>query len=65
MSTYLVEKDGFTPSATIAEMLSDSGRAMTKEEAKEYAQRKGLTFIEGDLIISGWADDKGHGNRGV
>ena len=65
LSTYLVEKAGFIPSATIAEMLSDSGKAMTREEAKEYAQRKGLTFIEGDLIISGWADDKGHGNRGV
>ncbi|MHB8361745.1 MAG: 3,4-dihydroxy-2-butanone-4-phosphate synthase [Thermoplasmataceae archaeon] len=65
LSSYVVEKAGFTPSATIAEMLSDSGNAMTKEEAMEYAKIKGLTFIEGDLIISGWADEKGHGNRGV
>ncbi|MHB1493744.1 MAG: 3,4-dihydroxy-2-butanone-4-phosphate synthase [Leptospirales bacterium] len=65
LSTYLVERAGFIPSATIAEMLSDTGNSMTKEEAMDYAKNRGLTFIEGDLIISGWSDEKGHGNRGV
>jgi 3,4-dihydroxy-2-butanone 4-phosphate synthase len=46
-------------------MLSDTGNSMTKEEAMDYAKNRGLTFIEGDLIISGWSNEKGHGDRGV
>lgn len=65
LSTYLVEKSGLVASATIAEMLSDSGNALAKDEAKEYARRHNLTFIEGKEIINQWAYEKSNGNRGL
>ncbi|MGP6219876.1 3,4-dihydroxy-2-butanone-4-phosphate synthase [Caldiplasma sukawensis] len=61
LSTYLVEAAGLYPSATIAEMLSDSGNSMKREEAEKFAQENELTFIEGKNIIAKWFDDKSYG----
>ncbi|AAT43297.1 3,4-dihydroxy-2-butanone-4-phosphate synthase [Picrophilus oshimae] len=55
LSTYLVEISGLIPSATIVEMLSDTGRSMTMEEAMAYARNHNYTFITGDEIISHWS----------
>ena len=57
LATYLVERAGLVPSATLAEMLSDSGRAMTFEEARNFAVEHNLTFIEGKEIIEKWTND--------
>jgi 3,4-dihydroxy-2-butanone 4-phosphate synthase len=38
-------------------MLSDSGRAMTFEEARNFAVEHNLTFIEGKEIIEKWTND--------
>lgn len=57
LSTYLMEKLDLFPSATLAEMLSPSGNAMTHDEAMRYASKNGLIFIEGKDIIDEWTND--------
>ncbi|MEM3676060.1 MAG: 3,4-dihydroxy-2-butanone-4-phosphate synthase [Thermoplasmataceae archaeon] len=61
LSTYLVEKAGFVPSATIVEMLGDDGYSLPEDKAREFAEKHYLTFIEGDDIIASWLDDQGNG----
>jgi 3,4-dihydroxy 2-butanone 4-phosphate synthase len=65
LSTYMVERAGLIPSATIVEMLSDSGRSMTKEEAMMFAREHSLSFIEGKDIIASWLNDQGNGYGSV
>lgn len=44
-----------TPSIAICEMLDDeSGLALDKKKAMEYAEKKGLVFIEGEEILEWW-----------
>ena len=62
LSTYLVEKAGLVPSATIVEMLDDDGKALSKEKAMKYAYENSLKFIEGSTIIDEWNNDQSHGN---
>ncbi|WP_287960195.1 3,4-dihydroxy-2-butanone-4-phosphate synthase [Acidiplasma sp.] len=57
LSTYLVEQAGLTPSATIVEMLSDSGYSMTYDETKKYADQNSLDIITGDEIIKYWGEN--------
>jgi len=46
---------GITPAVTICEMLDDrSGMALSKEDAKAYARRHGLVFVEGSEVIETW-----------
>ena len=54
LTTALMILAGVKPSATICEMLGDDGDAMTKEEVKSYAKRKGLVFVEGNDILEAW-----------
>ncbi|MGC8623184.1 MAG: 3,4-dihydroxy-2-butanone-4-phosphate synthase [Candidatus Micrarchaeia archaeon] len=54
LSTFVADNAGLLPTATIVEMLGDDGKSMSKDEAKSYAERNGLTFIEGKEIISYW-----------
>ncbi len=65
LGTFLVEKAGLIPSIAMVEMLSNTGRSMTKEEAIEYATVHSLTFIEGRTIIDEWSHDKGNGYGGL
>lgn len=51
LSTYIVEKAGLIPSATIVETLSDTFNAMTIEESKKYADKHNLVLIDGNDII--------------
>ncbi len=64
LATYMVESAGLYPSATIAEMLGDDGKAMSRTDAEKYAENHGLIFIEGKEIIRQWANEKGNGNGG-
>ncbi len=57
LATYLMDRLGLFPSATLAEMLSTSGNAMTHEEAERYATKNGLIFIEGKDIIDEWTNE--------
>lgn len=61
LSTYMVERAGLTPSATIVEMLSDSGRSMSKSESMKFAEDNSLSFIEGKDIIDTWLNDQSNG----
>jgi 3,4-dihydroxy 2-butanone 4-phosphate synthase len=54
LSTALVTMAGLIPSATICEMMGDDGRALTKEDAKEYAEARNLVFLEGQDVIEAW-----------
>lgn len=50
LSVALLEAAGLTPVATICEMLDDQGGSLPSEEAKKYAERHGLVFLEGGEI---------------
>jgi len=54
LTTALVTMAGLIPSATICEMMADDGRALSKEDAKEYAEAKNLVFLEGQDVIEAW-----------
>ena len=54
LSTALVTMAGLIPSATICEMMADDGRALTKEDAKKYAEARTLVFLEGQDVIDAW-----------
>ena len=54
LATALVTMAGLIPSATICEMMGDDGRALSKEDAKKYAQERNLVFLEGQDVIEAW-----------
>jgi len=54
LSVELARRGGLTPAMAICEMLSDSGNAATKEEAKKYAKKNGLVFLEGKELVGEW-----------
>ncbi len=40
------------PAVVVCEMLDDvSGRASSKEDMQEYAEKNGLLFIEGKMLV--------------
>jgi 3,4-dihydroxy 2-butanone 4-phosphate synthase len=47
LSVALLQLAGLTPVATICEMLGDQGGSLSPREAREYARRHGLVFLEG------------------
>lgn len=51
LSVELASRAGVAPAMVLCEMLSDSGRAATREEAAAYAKRHGYPFIEGKDIV--------------
>jgi len=54
LSTALMILSGVNPSATICEMMGDDGNAMSKEDAKVYAEKNNYVFLEGKDIIEAW-----------
>ena len=55
LSIAMAEMAGITPSVTICEMLDDeSGYALSKADAKKYAKRHNLVFIEGNEVLERW-----------
>src|SRR5437867_2454943 len=54
LATALVTMAGLIPTATICEMMGDDGRALSKEDAKEYARERTLVFLEGQDVIEAW-----------
>jgi 3,4-dihydroxy 2-butanone 4-phosphate synthase len=60
LSVAMAEMAGITPSITICEMLDDeSGYALSKADAKLYAQKYGLEFVEGPEVMARWHAGKG------
>lgn len=54
LSVALTEMAGLTPIATICEMMGDNGGALSKREAKRYAEKHGLVFLEGEEIMQAY-----------
>ncbi len=55
LSIALAELAGINPVLCICEMLdSETGYALTKEDAKKYAIKNDLVFVEGEEIVSGY-----------
>lgn len=59
LSIALAEMAGVTPAVTICEMLDDTtGRALSKEDARRYADEHGLVFLEGSEVKEAWKSRK-------
>jgi 3,4-dihydroxy 2-butanone 4-phosphate synthase len=43
-----------TPVGSGCEIMADNGRALSKDEAKEYADKHGLVFLQGKVIVEAW-----------
>jgi len=55
LSIALAELAGITPAAVMCEMLdAESGRALSKEDARHYAKNHGLIFIKGNEILEAY-----------
>lgn len=54
LSTAMCFMAGLVPSATICEMMGDSGRARSVDEVKKYALANDLVFLEGSEVIQEW-----------
>ncbi|MHC1625874.1 MAG: 3,4-dihydroxy-2-butanone-4-phosphate synthase [Methanoculleaceae archaeon] len=57
LSIALADMAGITPAVTICEMLDDrTGRALPPADARRYAERHGLVFIEGREVCERWME---------
>ena len=54
LSIALTELSNLVNTATIVEMLSDDGKALSKRDAMRYAEKNNFVFIEGNDIIERW-----------
>lgn len=50
----LLKMADLTPVGSGCEIMGDNGRALSKTNAKQYADDKGLIFLEGKEIIKAW-----------
>jgi 3,4-dihydroxy 2-butanone 4-phosphate synthase len=50
----LLEMAGLTPVGSGCEIMGEHGKALPKEEAKKYADKNNLVFLEGNDIIKAW-----------
>jgi 3,4-dihydroxy 2-butanone 4-phosphate synthase len=54
LATAIMIMADLVPSATICEMMAASGKARSKEDARQYANDHGLVFLEGYEVIEAW-----------
>lgn len=55
LSIVIADLAGVTPCVTICEMLDDrTGKALSKDDAMEYAKKHNLIFVSGDEILEYW-----------
>jgi 3,4-dihydroxy 2-butanone 4-phosphate synthase len=50
----LLELAGLTLSGSGCEMMGEHGKALSKEDAKRYAEKNNLVFLEGADIVQAW-----------
>ncbi len=59
LSIALAKMAGVTPAITICEMLDDeSGYALSKEDARLYARKHRLVFVEGPEVMERWEQER-------
>jgi len=51
LTVALAEHIGAVPALVLCEMLSDTGKAATCNEAQAYAKKRGMPFLEGKQIL--------------
>lgn len=54
LAISLARMAGLSESATVCEMLGDSGGARSPDAARQYADRHGWVFLEGRVIVEAW-----------
>jgi 3,4-dihydroxy 2-butanone 4-phosphate synthase len=54
LAVSLARMAGLSESATVCEMLGDSGGARAPDAARKYAEDHGFEFLEGRTIIEAW-----------
>jgi len=54
LSTCLLTMAEVTPVACGCEMMGDDGKALSKKDAKRYADKHDLTFLQGKEIVKSW-----------
>ena len=54
LAISLARISGLSESATVCEMLGDSGGPRSPEAARRYAERHGWVFLEGRTIVEAW-----------
>ncbi len=55
LSIALAHMAGVCPAMTVCEMLdAETGKALTKEDSIEYAQRNGLVFVTGQAVVDAY-----------
>jgi 3,4-dihydroxy 2-butanone 4-phosphate synthase len=50
----MMEMAGLSPSGSGCEMMGENGKALSKKNAKKYAEYNNLIFIEGKDIVEAW-----------
>jgi 3,4-dihydroxy 2-butanone 4-phosphate synthase len=50
----MMKMANLTPAGSGCEIMGDNGKALSKEKAKEYADRHNLVFLEGKSIVEAW-----------
>ncbi|HIP84855.1 MAG TPA: 3,4-dihydroxy-2-butanone-4-phosphate synthase [Methanothermococcus okinawensis] len=59
MTVALAELANITPVTTICEMMGEDGYAMDKSEARRYAEKHNLVFLNGEDVINYYLERKG------
>ena len=54
LSTAMCLMAGMPPSATICEMMGEDGNALSKQDARKFAESRGFQFLEGHEIMEVW-----------
>jgi 3,4-dihydroxy 2-butanone 4-phosphate synthase len=50
----LLQIAGLIPVGSGCEIMGEDGKALSKEDARRYAEKNGLTFLEGKDIVRAW-----------
>lgn len=50
----ILEMAGLSPAGSGCEIMGDHGRALSKDDAKKYAEKNNLAFVEGKDIVEAW-----------
>jgi 3,4-dihydroxy 2-butanone 4-phosphate synthase len=50
----LLEMAGLIPAGSGCEIMGENGKALSKEDARRYAEKNGFTFLEGKEIVRAW-----------
>lgn len=50
----LLEMAGLIPAGSGCEIMGDNGKALSKEDAQDYAERNNMVFLEGNEVVEAW-----------